>query len=1397
MKNSEARKNKVHSNNKKLANKVPDNEQLQKLNERLNSILEATNTSTWEWNVETGQTIFNEQWASMLGYCLGEIKPTTIDTWFSFCHPDDLKRAEIQLGHHFNKKTDQYEAEFRMKHKDGSWVWVYDRGKVTEWTADGKPFWMLGTHQNITERKQTQIKLEKANRLYAVVSQVNQAIVHNHDRQHLFDEICKVAIAHGKFSMAWIGLIDNETGIVKPCSFAGHEDLYLSNIPNIKVVDGKGGKGPLGTAIRENRHVVCNNIESDPNMALWKDEALKRDYRSLISLPLKLYGNVIGGLSIYSNQVDFFNNDEIQLLNEVASDICYAIDTIENEIEHQKSQKARKISETRFSMLAKSAPVGIVITDQQQNTLFVSDMFIELFGYTLAEIANTEEWWKVAYPDPSYREQTFNKWKILIEQSQTSQNEIEPLEIIVRCKNGSNKDVECRLAAGDELFFITFTDISTRKKAEHKANERLKELNVFYKLSTLIEKKGITIEELFTEFVQILPLSWQHSEYAYANISINGNEYVSSNYNGRTPWVMSSPIEINGVKVGQVEVGYLQQMPNEFEGPFLCEERLMIDGITERLSRVTERKQALFSLLNTQTFNDAIIENLPGLFYLFSYPEMKLEKGNKNHEMIFGTSAKDLLKRAIPERLLPGEKTKFIKTMHRVAKDGFGQIETSLLKNDGTLMHYMLTGVRFENDNQIFIMVFGVDISEQKFALKKLIESEDKYRNLFSQMQFGMALHEIIVDEQNKPIDYRFIDVNPSFERNTGFKRDQLIGKTVLQVMPKTEKIWIEKYGEVALRGKAISFENYSNGLKRYYSVLAYQPQAMQFAVITEDITDQKNAQKSLEDNNQKFQQLSQSATEMLALETTEDIYRYLVNSLHQQYPKTVILFTEINNEKTKSKLTAVKGVSKKIIEQSIAIGKFNFFDKEFSLEPFLIPIYEKRKLHEFEGGLSNFVSSKFPTIAARAIEKLVGVRQIYTIGINKDDKLLGAIHFFNRSAEPIADFDYIETYISQAGVIIEQKRTAEELEKSEEMYRLITENASDVIWVLNITQQRFTYISPTVEQLRGYTVDEAMAQTLDESLSPESAIRVKQATERNLKKFLSNTIDTDYFIDEIQQPCKDGHLVWVEVSTTFRFNKNEEIEVVGVSRNIEDRKKMMAKIEANQNQLKEANATKDKFLSIISHDLRSPFASIVGFTDLMADENSRYSIEEYQQYSRALNRTAQSAFSLLENLLEWSRMQRGLLSFEPELINLKTQFSECDPSIVEMARKKEIKLSIDFKKGLKVNVDSKMLRSIFRNLVSNALKFTAPGGSVFIAAQRLKTGGVQFSVRDNGIGMDKARIDKLFRIDTNVNRPGTNGEPSSGLGLLICKDFVERHGGKIWAESEEGKGSTFYFTIK
>lgn len=230
--------------------------------------------------------------------------------------------------------------------------------------------------------------------------------------------------------------------------------------------------------------------------------------------------------------------------------------------------------------------------------------------------------------------------------------------------------------------------------------------------------------------------------------------------------------------------------------------------------------------------------------------------------------------------------------------------------------------------------------------------------------------------------------------------------------------------------------------------------------------------------------------------------------------------------------------------------------------------------------------------------------------------------------------------------------------------------------------------------------------------------------------------------------------------------------------------------------ELQELIATKDKFFSIIAHDLRGPMAGLMGLTEIMAEELQDMPLTEIQSFTLSIRDSAANLFRLLENLLQWAKIQQGLITFKPEEVSLRSIIDESLLVIYESAKNKEIEIVNCISSETTIIADSNMLQTIIRNLVSNAIKFTPQGGKIWLSSEINKTQFVDISIKDTGIGMSNTMLNDLFRIDVKTDRVGTNDEPSTGLGLILCKEFIEMHGGKLSVKSEVDKGSIFSFTI-
>lgn len=229
---------------------------------------------------------------------------------------------------------------------------------------------------------------------------------------------------------------------------------------------------------------------------------------------------------------------------------------------------------------------------------------------------------------------------------------------------------------------------------------------------------------------------------------------------------------------------------------------------------------------------------------------------------------------------------------------------------------------------------------------------------------------------------------------------------------------------------------------------------------------------------------------------------------------------------------------------------------------------------------------------------------------------------------------------------------------------------------------------------------------------------------------------------------------------------------------------------------LNELNATKDKFFSIIAHDLRNPFNTILGFSEMLASNYNALKDEKTEQVLKLMHNSAQNLFNLLENLLDWARSQRGIIEFKPEIHDLRNLLGDCTKLFKDSLATKNLKLIVtESEDRIPVYADRQMLETVIRNLISNAIKYTHNNGEIKVTSHFTGTETI-ITVSDNGTGMSAEKSAKLFRIDSGISTPGTNNEKGTGLGLLLAKEFVSRHGGIINVSSEAGKGSRFTISL-
>ncbi|MEI7526025.1 MAG: PAS domain-containing sensor histidine kinase [Mariniphaga sp.] len=362
---------------------------------------------------------------------------------------------------------------------------------------------------------------------------------------------------------------------------------------------------------------------------------------------------------------------------------------------------------------------------------------------------------------------------------------------------------------------------------------------------------------------------------------------------------------------------------------------------------------------------------------------------------------------------------------------------------------------------------------------------------------------------------------------------------------------------------------------------------------------------------------------------------------------------------------------------------------------------------------------------------------------------------------------------------ILKQQQT--EITKAKELYLKIFEEFPALIWRSRL-DKLCDYFNKTWLDFTGRTMQQEFGNGWAEGVHPDDF-------DSCLQTYVTSFDKREAFLMEYRMKNRFGEYRWIrDFGRPFYDLDNSFLGYIGSCYDITE-------IKDNELKLIELNATKDKFFSIIAHDLRSPFNSVIGFSEHLLELIEKKEYENIELYANIILQSSNRAMDLLTNLFEWSQSQSGRMELHPEDFPMIPLIKEQIVLYKDIAEQKSITITNSLTPDIRVNADKAMIKSLLRNLISNAIKFTPSGGKIAILAVE-KQNEIIVSVSDNGIGISKAGINNLFSIGHSYSTPGTNKEKGTGLGLILCQEYIKKNNGKIWVESEPGKGTTFYFSI-
>jgi PAS domain S-box-containing protein len=630
--------------------------------------------------------------------------------------------------------------------------------------------------------------------------------------------------------------------------------------------------------------------------------------------------------------------------------------------------------------------------------------------------------------------------------------------------------------------------------------------------------------------------------------------------------------------------------------------------------------------------------------------------------------------------------------------------------------------------------LFETEISDLRHEEEKIRKSEEKFRIAY------MTNPDLI--NINRLSDGMYISINDGFTRILGYTEEDAIGRTSLDM-----NIWVNPEERINLvntlmaKGEIKNFEtkflskngNIVNGIMS--SSLIDLDGVPHILSIIKDITIHKMAEE--------------------ALAKEQFLINALMNNLsdHVYFKDRDSRFIRINKS---------LALSFGLDDPALAEGKtdFDFFTREHAQQAF-----EDEQTIIRTGQLLNTEEKETHP--------------------NRPDTWVSTIKL------PLTDNN--GNIIGTFGIsrdVTKRKQAEEELAQEQYLMRTLMDNLPDHIYFKD-HESHFLRVNKALAQFLGLNDPaQAIKKTDFDFFTGEHA---QQAYEDEQKIIRTGQL----LSTEEKETHHDRPDTWVSTIKLPLSDKDGNIiGTFGISRDITKNKLAEEEIKLKNELLQIINSEKDKFFSILAHDLRGPLSAFVSATQIIAEEIQTMGIEEIKEITLSMKTSATNIYSLLENLLEWSRLRRGVMDFIPEKINLKKKIEECVAVLSESARKKGIEILISIPEVIDVLADSLMFDTVIRNLISNAIKFTPVGGKVTLTAGYIEDHIVEIKISDSGIGMTPELKDKLFLLNEKTSRKGTEGEPSTGLGLLLCKEFIEKHNGKIRVESEVGKGSTFSFTI-
>lgn len=531
----------------------------------------------------------------------------------------------------------------------------------------------------------------------------------------------------------------------------------------------------------------------------------------------------------------------------------------------------------------------------------------------------------------------------------------------------------------------------------------------------------------------------------------------------------------------------------------------------------------------------------------------------------------------------------------------------------------------------------------------------------------------------------------------------------------------------------------------------------------------------------QKYTLLNDLISEMLKVSDLEDIFKMIVNTLQKHTPNTIILLNSINEIEKESRLIEIAGMSSSLLQKALSIIGFNPLGKVYELIPEHNDYCRTGKLVEFKGGLAEFSASELSPMVARAIERLLNLKQIFTIGIIKDEHLLATIHLFKFSTTKPLDHNFIETLVKQAGQIIQRKIIEKELKESELRFKALHNASFGGIAIHD--NGLILDCNHGLSEMSGYSKNEL--------IGLNGLFLISEATRHIARSHIVAGSSDTY---EVVGVRKDGTEFPVRLQGRNIPYKGRDVRSVEF-RDITAEKKNEIELLAAKEKAEESDRLKTAFLANMSHEIRTPMNGILGFAALLKNQN--LTGEEKLEYFNIIEKSGERMLNIINDLINISKVESGMIELSYSRVNVKEQLDYLMAFFLPEATQKGLEFSLDYslsEKDSELDTDPEKLYAILSNLIKNALKFTKKGS--IVVGCYCTASSYEFYVKDTGVGIPKNKLDLIFERFVQADENLARGYEGAGLGLSISKAYSEMLGGTLKVESEPGIGTCFTFSL-